>query len=187
MFAHRYGTQFGLEGVAGVHMRFDLEYWRQTFLKKGGEWKLAFKNRGQPVEHNGENWKVVGKFIDMYIVILLVWLFFRPVTREDVDVYASVPMRDVANIKCPVLNVYGILGQQTNQASYDTGTELLTDGVVPFSDVEYPANLCANHTLRFLHGVGKPKLTSAGLRVCWCAVSVVTIFVLFRVLLYFEH
>ena len=87
------------------------------------------------------------------------------VSREDVDIYAAVPMKDCAKIECRVLNVYGILGQQTNQASYDVGKELLTDGVVPFSDVEHPANLCRNHTLKFVHGVGKCRASVAALPV----------------------
>lgn len=60
--------------------------------------------------------------------------------QEDVDVYASVPMHEVANIECEVLNVYGLVGGGS-QASYDVGDAMLTDGVVPFSDVEPPANL----------------------------------------------
>ena len=70
----------------------------------------------------------------------------------------------------------------TSQASYDTGDQMLTDGVVssllkythiyfsnsnmclfhhiymitqvPFSDVEFTANLIKHHTLRFIYGVG---------------------------------
>lgn len=49
----------------------------------------------------------------------------------------------------------GLLSEdQPRQAAYDTGAEPLTDGVVPFADVEPPSNLIPDHTLRFLPNVG---------------------------------
>ena len=134
MLAARHGAELGIPRIAGANMRFDLEYWRSTRAKyvagEEGEWKLQFKNRGKAAQHT--------------------------VSEEDVDVYASVPMHEVAGIECEVLNAYGLLppGGTSGQASYDVGVELLTDGVVPFSDCEAPANLIRHHTLRFLPGVG---------------------------------
>jgi|EP00945_MAST-04E_sp_MAST-4E-sp1_P006403 hypothetical protein len=128
MLAVRHGERFRFEGVAGINMRFDLEYWRKTYTSKNGDWVLNFKNRGKAVCHT--------------------------VKRHDVDAYADVPMKEVSGIECEVLNVYGILGEQTNQANYDTGAKMLTDGVVPFTDVESTANLIPHHTLKFMDNVG---------------------------------
>ena len=63
-------------------------------------------------------------------------------------------MSDISRLDIEVMSVYGIVPSQEGQASYDTGTSMLTDGVVPFSDTEWPANLCKKHTLRFLPNVG---------------------------------
>lgn len=64
-------------------------------------------------------------------------------------------MHEVASLKINVLSCFGLLAaSEPSQAGYDTGTEPLTDGVVPFSDVEKVANLVPNHTLRFLPHVG---------------------------------
>jgi hypothetical protein len=129
MFAVQYGQRFGLEGIGGINMRFDLEYWRETYYKHNQNWVLKFKNRGKLVQHT--------------------------VTKDDVDLYAQVPMLDVEKITCDVINIYGLIAdKELNQANYDTGTKLLTDGVVPFTDVEYPANLIKNHTLKFMEHVG---------------------------------
>jgi hypothetical protein len=118
-------------------MRYGLEYWRQQFHKeiaKNGHWTLQWKNRGQPIRHE--------------------------ISEADVNLYASVPMDEVCNIRGHVLNVYGFLPNgNSSQASYDTGEGILTDGVVPLSDVEQVSNRVGSnrdalHTLRLLPGVG---------------------------------
>ena len=116
-----------------VTHRWDLEYWRTTRTKRAaedGEWVLRWRNRGKPIKHT--------------------------VTVSDADTYATVPMHHVAALESVhVLNCYGVLGsQEGSQASYDTGPAMLTDGVVPYADVEGPANAVRHHTLRFLPGVG---------------------------------
>ena len=135
MYAMRHPSS-SVRRVVGANMRFDLEYWRDTWATKGGDWTLAWKNRGKRVQH--------------------------AVIKADVDTYAEVPMGDVAQLHhVDVLNIYGILsmgaagGTGESQATYDVGdAALLTDGVVPFTDVEHTANLIPNHTVRFLPGVG---------------------------------
>ena len=135
MYALRHPSS-NVRRVVGANMRFDLEYWRDTWATKGGDWTLAWKNRGKRVQH--------------------------AVRKADVDTYAEVPMGDVAQLHhVDVLNIYGILsmgaagGTGKSQATYDVGdAALLTDGVVPFTDVEQTANLIPNHTVRFLPGVG---------------------------------
>ena len=91
---------------------------------------MRWKNRGKDVQHT--------------------------VSAADVDIYAEVPMHRVELLSgVRVLNCYGLLSEnQPRQATYDTGAEPLTDGVVPFADVEPPSNLISDHTLRFLPNVG---------------------------------
>jgi hypothetical protein len=54
MFACRYADALDVPRVCGVNMRFNLEYWRDTFKKnvaEKGHWTLVWKNRGQPIKH----------------------------------------------------------------------------------------------------------------------------------------
>jgi pimeloyl-ACP methyl ester carboxylesterase len=129
---HMYAAKYpgAVPNIVGVHMRYNLEYWRATWKKhveEEGHWTLSWKNRGAAVKH--------------------------VVSKEDADMYAEVPMDLVSNIQAAVLNVYGFVPGES-QAFYDTGDAVLTDGVVPLADVEEPANRIANHTVRFLPGVG---------------------------------
>ncbi len=137
MFGLRHAERLGIPRICGVNMRFDLGYWARMRREKAaanpGGWVLRWNNRGQPVKHT--------------------------VTAADAEAYAAVPMLDVARIPSTVnvLNCYGVLGPgagASGQASYDTGSAMLADGVVPWTDVSEPANLVQSHTLRFLPGVG---------------------------------
>ena len=117
--------------LVGVNMRFRLEHWRTVWkakVKKDGEWRLEWKNRGKPVS-------------------------FR-VSKRDVDLYAGVNLEMVSSIKTPVLNVYGMIRGTESQATYETGQSMLADGVVPIEDIVEPANLVRDHEMRLLQGVG---------------------------------
>lgn len=133
MMAVKHGARLGIPRIVGCNMRYNLEYWRASRCKavaEHGHWTLGWRNRGQPVEHR--------------------------VSAADIDIYAGVPMHQVRLLTgVRVLNCYGLLSEdQPRQAAYDTGAEPLTDGVVPFADVEPPSNLIPDHTLRFLPNVG---------------------------------
>ena len=83
MFAHKYQTLFNIPRIIGVHMRYDLEYWRKQLHEAyNGKWVLKWKNRGQEIEHN--------------------------VTDKDVNIYSEVPMHLVSELNCQVLNIYGL-------------------------------------------------------------------------------
>lgn len=132
MFAVQHASRLKIPRIIGTNMRFYLEFWRTTYRKyvaEEGRWTLQWKNRGAPIKHI--------------------------VSDADVNLYAEVPMHDVSKLGVKVLNCYGLIAPNgTGQASYDTGNEFLTDGVVPFTDVEAPANLIKDHTLRFIENVG---------------------------------
>jgi hypothetical protein len=79
-------------------------------------------------------------------------------------------MKDISRLSIQVMSVYGIVPSQESQASYDTGSSMLTDGVVPYSDAEWPANLCEKHTLRFLPNVGHFYREEGSQETLWVAV-----------------
>lgn len=129
-------------------MRFRLVHWRRVWrskVEREGRWRLEWKNRGQPVAHT--------------------------VSEQDVDIYASVDLEMVSAIKTPVQNVYGMIRTDHSQAAYDTGQEMLADGVVPLSDVVEPANRIRNHELRLLQGVGHYFREEGSAEKLWAAVK----------------
>jgi pimeloyl-ACP methyl ester carboxylesterase len=142
--------ELGVARIIGTNMRWDLSYWRTTWeanVQAHGHWTLKWKNRGQELAHT--------------------------VTAKDIEAYTSVPLESACrSIRAKVLNCYGVLesGAASGRAGYDTGEALLSDGVVPFTDVEGPANAIADHTLRFLSGVGHFYRETGAATKLWTAV-----------------
>ena len=150
MFAARY-PQLGVPRIIAANMRWDLSYWRrqwETNVARDGHWTLRWKNRGSDVTHT--------------------------VSQSDVEVYANVPMEaECRKIEARVLNVYGVLehGAKSGQASYDVGALMTADGVVPFTDIEGPANCIRYHELRFLCGAGHFYREEGAAEALWDAVK----------------